>query len=88
MALPARLLTADARLPRYSELVWLEAVSRGNVSFTVTPLHLRSLQIAVVMALSKDMHIVVCTPCFGGLVTQGYMLSTTNLLLLGSQAGW
>jgi hypothetical protein len=41
----------------------------------------------VVMALSKDMHIVVCTPCFGGLVTQGYMLSTTNLLLLGSQAG-
>jgi PIN domain nuclease of toxin-antitoxin system len=26
MALPARLLTADARLPRYSELVWLEAV--------------------------------------------------------------
>jgi hypothetical protein len=39
------------------------------------------------MALPKDLHIVVCTPCFGGLVTQGYMLSTTNLLLLGSQMG-
>jgi hypothetical protein len=39
------------------------------------------------MALSKDTHIVVCTPCYGGLVTQGYMLSTTNLLLLGNQAG-
>ena len=39
------------------------------------------------MALSQDLHIVVCTPCFGGLVTQGYMLSTTNLLLLGSQNG-
>jgi len=39
------------------------------------------------MALPKDLHIVVCTPCFGGLVTQGYMLSTTNLLLLGSQVG-
>jgi hypothetical protein len=39
------------------------------------------------MALPKDLHIVVCTPCFGGLVTQGYMLSTANLLLLGSQGG-
>ncbi len=39
------------------------------------------------MTLPKDLHIVVCTPCYGGLVTQGYMLSTTNLLLLGSQAG-
>ncbi len=39
------------------------------------------------MALPRDLHIVVCTPCFGGLVTQGYMLSTTNLLLLGNQAG-
>ena len=39
------------------------------------------------MPLPKDLHIVVCTPCFGGLVTQGYMLSTTNLLLLGNQLG-
>ncbi len=34
------------------------------------------------------LHIVVCTPCFGGLVHQGYMLSTTNLLLLGVQRGF
>jgi hypothetical protein len=40
------------------------------------------------MALPKDLHIVVCTPCFGGLVTQGYMLATTNLLLLGTQMGF
>jgi len=39
------------------------------------------------MALPKDLHIVVSTPCFGGLVTQGYMLSTANLLLIGSQNG-
>jgi hypothetical protein len=39
------------------------------------------------MALPNNLHIVICTPCFGGLVTQGYMLSTTNLLLLGAQNG-
>ena len=33
-------------------------------------------------------NIVVCTPCYGGLVTQGYMLSATNLLMLGMQAGF
>jgi hypothetical protein len=40
------------------------------------------------MQLPNDLHIVVATPCFGGLVTQGYMLSTTNLLLLGNQMGF
>ncbi len=40
------------------------------------------------MQLPKDLHIVVCTPCFGGLVTQGYMLATTNLLMLGTQMGF
>ncbi len=39
------------------------------------------------MPLPKDLHIVVCTPCFGGMVMQGYMLATTNLLLLGTQMG-
>jgi hypothetical protein len=34
------------------------------------------------------LHIVVCTPCFGGMVHQGYMLSATNLLLLGVQMGF
>lgn len=40
------------------------------------------------MSLPPDLNIVVCTPCFGGLVTQGYMLATTNLLLLGNQMGF
>ena len=40
------------------------------------------------MQLPKNLHIVVCTPCFGGLVTQGYMLSTINLLLLGNHVGF
>lgn len=40
------------------------------------------------MQLPKDLHIVVCTPCFGGLVHQGYMLATTNLLMLGMQMGF
>ena len=40
------------------------------------------------MQLPKDLHIVIATPCFGGLVTQGYMLSTTNLLMLGMQMGF
>ncbi len=39
------------------------------------------------MPLPKDFNLVVCTPCYGGVVTQGYMLSTTNLLLIGSQNG-
>jgi hypothetical protein len=33
-------------------------------------------------------NIVVCTPCYGGMVTHGYMLATTNLLLLGIQNGF
>ncbi len=40
------------------------------------------------MQLPKDLHIVIGTPCFGGVVTQGYMLSTTNLLMLGRQMGF
>jgi hypothetical protein len=36
----------------------------------------------------QGLHVVVCTPCFGGLVTQGYMLATTNLLMLGTQMGF
>ena len=40
------------------------------------------------MSLPKNLHIVIATPCFGGLVTQGYMLSTTNLLMLGMQMGF
>lgn len=40
------------------------------------------------MPLPKDFHVVVGTPCFGGLVTQGYMLATTNLLMLGTQMGF
>ncbi len=40
------------------------------------------------MQLPQDLHIVVCTPCFGGLVSQGYMLATTNLLMLGTQMGF
>lgn len=39
------------------------------------------------MALPQDLNIVICTPCYGGLVTQGYMLATTNLLLMGAQSG-
>jgi hypothetical protein len=39
------------------------------------------------MTLPTDLNLVVCTPCYGGVVTQGYMLSTTNLLLIGSQHG-
>ncbi len=40
------------------------------------------------MQLPKGLHIVVGTPCFGGLVTQGYMLSAINLLLLGNHLGF
>ena len=40
------------------------------------------------MQLPANLHIVVCTPCFGGMVAQGYMLSTVNLLLLGNHMGF
>ncbi len=40
------------------------------------------------MQIPKNLHIVVATPCFGGLVTQGYMLSTINLLLAGNHLGF
>ena len=40
------------------------------------------------MTAANPTNIVICTPCFGGLVTQGYMLATTNLLMLGIQAGF
>jgi hypothetical protein len=40
------------------------------------------------MQLPENFHVVVCTPCFGGLVHQGYMLATTNLLMLGTQMGF
>jgi len=33
-------------------------------------------------------NIMVCTPCYGGVVTHGYMLATTNLMLLGIQSGF
>ena len=39
------------------------------------------------MATPNLANIVVCTPCYGGVVTQGYMLSTTNLMLQGIQSG-
>lgn len=32
-------------------------------------------------------NVMVCTPCYGGLVTHGYMRATTNLMLLGMQVG-
>ncbi len=35
------------------------------------------------MASPNHASIVVCTPCYGGVVTQGYMLSTTNLMIQG-----
>jgi hypothetical protein len=38
--------------------------------------------------LPAGLHVVVCTPCFGGMVHHGYMLATTNLLLLGLQQGF
>jgi hypothetical protein len=40
------------------------------------------------MALPNNLNIIICTPCFGGLVTQGYMLATANLLMLGTQMGF
>ena len=40
------------------------------------------------MQLPPETHIVICTPCFGGLVTQGYMRSTTTILMLGTQLGF
>ena len=40
------------------------------------------------MASPKHASIVVCTPCYGGVVTQGYMLSTTNLMMQGVQSGF
>ena len=40
------------------------------------------------MQLPQNLHVVVCTPCFGGLVTQAYMLSTINLLLAGNHLGF
>ncbi len=40
------------------------------------------------MTESSSANIVICTPCYGGLVTHGYMLATTNLMLLGIQSGF
>ena len=40
------------------------------------------------MQRPENLHIVVCTPCFGGMVTQGYMLSAINLMLLGNHLGF
>ena len=40
------------------------------------------------MASPNHASIVVCTPCYGGVVTQGYMLSTTNLMIQGIQSGF
>ncbi len=40
------------------------------------------------MAIRSSASIVVCTPCYGGVVTQGYMLSTTNLMIQGIQSGF
>ncbi len=40
------------------------------------------------MASCTHANIVICTPCYGGLVTQGYMLSVTNLMMQGIQSGF
>ena len=40
------------------------------------------------MASPNHATVVVCTPCYGGVVTQGYMLSTTNLMIQGIQSGF
>lgn len=40
------------------------------------------------MALPDQTNIVICTPCYGGMVTQGYMLSVTNLMMQGIQSGF
>ena len=40
------------------------------------------------MAPALQANLVVCTPCYGGVVTQGYMLSVTNLMMQGIQSGF
>ena len=46
------------------------------------------ISLDTVMAPPTAASIVVCTPCYGGVVTQGYMLSTTNLMIEGIRTGF